>query len=156
MTNQGANILMDSRSTRIFRKIVLFFLMMCGAACTGFKSPTYATLTLIVSAADEARMQLPDKCDVAQMAEVAKAKSADEAQANVKVIQKRCDSALAATEAVVKTVKAARDGIYDLTVALKDPKSVLVWANAALDAWKNLRDLLAIIGIQTPIIPGAE
>lgn len=126
------------------------------AGCAGFKAPAYATLTGVVNAAGAARDALPATCQKLESAEVQASKSATEATARTGLIHGRCEVALTSCEASAKAARVARDGIYDTTAALADPKAALEWAKAALDAYRNMAAMLAVLGWQVPHIKGVN
>jgi hypothetical protein len=137
----------------VTRFIIAWLVLFCATACTGFKTPAYSTLTAMVGATDLARQQLPAQCEKAQTGAVTKATTEAEARASTSLIQKRCDAGLAGIEATGQTIRAARDGISDTAAALNDPH-VLTWAKGAVDAYRNLQQLLATLDVKLPTMPG--
>jgi hypothetical protein len=136
--------------------LVGFIIVFVLSGCDGFKAPAYETLTVMVKSADAARAELPEACKLVETKAVEAAQTKAEARDTTDAIHNRCEAALTGLEAVGKSAKVARDGVRDTTAALKDPKALLGWARAAVDAYKNMSALLAEFAVVLPKIPGVN
>lgn len=136
--------------------VLVFFL----AGCDGFKAPAYETLTGIVNATTEARGLLPEACEKAERSAVdqiaARGGTKGEANAAAAAIHGRCEDAQQLMDTTVRSAKTSRDGIYDISSALKDPKAFLGWAKAAVDLYKNTNTILKEFNIALPKIEGVN
>lgn len=117
-------------------------LSQCG--CATAKAITASTMTSIVSATIGISKTLPLACEKAQLDAVAKAATRLDAEKETQTIQARCDAAATALEATVKTAVTARDGLKDASSG--------AWLLGALNAYRNLSELLALLNIEVPKI----